>query len=279
MGSSARHLFNCMCVDERKMKERKESGISAPMKAGQRVALVTGGTGGIGQGICEVLNDLGYRVVVAYKNRAEEADQLVARLNQGVALRIDVSDESSIEGGIAKIKNSIGSLDVVVNNAGVLAGLVGPLGEISRAQWLTMLNVHVMGTVWMTVSALPLLRKSKAGRVINISSVHAISGGRSGLSTYTTAKASIIGFTKAASKELAPNITVNAIAPGFVDAGMTASFSEEQKAGAKRRIPMKRFACPREIGAAVGYLASIEAAYITGHVLVVSGGRMELDIV
>jgi NAD(P)-dependent dehydrogenase (short-subunit alcohol dehydrogenase family) len=278
MKSFVRPPLNFMYVSEGNMEAKTENKNNAISPTTERVALVTGATGGIGTAICEVLNSLGYLIVVGFKNRAEAASKLAKRLRHGVALQMDVSDEKSIEVGIAKIESSIGSLDVLVNNAGVLSGLVGPLNALSHAQWSDMLTVNVMGTIWTTVLALPMLHKSEAGRVINISSVHAISGGRPGLSAYTTAKASIIGFTKAASKELAPNITVNAIAPGFVEVGMTASLSEEQKARARKMIPMKRFAYGREVGTAVAFLASVDAAYITGHVLVVRGGRIDLDI-
>lgn len=249
--------------------------VDFPIK--RRVALVTGATGGVGVGICHELNNHGYYILVAYKSRKKEAHELASGLRHASVLMLDVAKERSIEAAIEEIKSHIGRLDVIVNNAAVLSGLTAPLHELTRSQWRTMLEVNVIGPAQLTSAALSLLCESPAGRVINISSAHGISGGRPGLASYATAKAALIGFTKAASKELAPNITVNAVAPGFVEVGMSETMSPELRNSAKKFIPMKRFARASEVGAAVAFLASESAAYITGQTLVVSGGRIDLD--
>lgn len=244
----------------------------------KRIALVTGATGGIGRGICQKFHDQKYFVFIGYKSRMNSAHDFAESIGCASALSLDVTDPKSIHKAMKEIEEKFGRLDVLVNNAGVLSGLVGPLEEITENHWRDMLDVHLMGAVRLTVATLPLLRKSQNPRIVNIASVHGISGGRPGLSSYATAKAALIGFTKAASRELAPKITVNAVSPGFVDAGMAKSMHSELRKRAKKLIPMHRFASAKEIGNAVSFLASENAGYITGHCLIVSGGRIDLDV-
>jgi 3-oxoacyl-[acyl-carrier protein] reductase len=243
-----------------------------------RVALVTGGAGGIGRAICEILSRRTYHVLIGYKSSENEAKKLSQKLKDAVALPIDVKDTMSIKSAVETINATIGRLDVLVNNAGTLIGSTGPIDHLSIDQWNEMLAIHVTGPAILSGAALPLLRKSNAGRIINIASVHGISGGRPGLAIYATAKAGLIGFTKAAAKELAPSITVNAVAPGFVEVGMTRTMDADLRARSEQLIPMGRFATAAEVGETVAFLASEEASYTTGQTFIVSGGRIDLDL-
>jgi 3-oxoacyl-[acyl-carrier protein] reductase len=246
--------------------------------ADRRVALVTGAAGALGRAICQELHEHNCFIIITYNTRRDEALRLGEQMRHSLVFHLDITNQKDVHEIMKQIGNEVGRLDILVNNAGVLSGSVGPLEELTESQWRNMLDVNVIGAVRVTAAALPLLRTSPAPRIINIASVHAISGGRPGLSIYTTAKAALIGFTKAASRELAPHITVNAVAPGFVGEGMTESLNAEIREAALKLIPMRRFARAREVGSAVAFLAAEDAAYITGHTLVVGGGRIDLDM-
>jgi 3-oxoacyl-[acyl-carrier protein] reductase len=184
-----------------------------------------------------------------------------------IPLQIDVSDSGSVAAGVADVLGRTGRIDVVVNNAGILRDRV----VWKHADWQAVLGVHLTGTFNMTRAVVPAMREQGYGRIINVTSYTGLHG-NVGQSNYAAAKAGIIGFTLTTAKELARfGITVNAISPN-AETDMVASIPEERRAELQAQIPIGRFSAPSEVGPAVGFLASEQAAYITGVVFPVDGG-------
>lgn len=239
-----------------------------------KTALVTGASRGIGKGVAEELARQGYMVYLTYVSRPEEAAKVVAGIEgsggKAKAFRLDVGDPEAVTAFFQdEIKEKV-ELAVLVNNAGITRdGLVVRMGD---EDWDAVLNVNLRGAFTCTREAAKLMTRRRHGRIINITS---ISGqmGNAGQLNYSAAKAGMIGLTKAAAKELGGrNITVNAIAPGFIETDMTAALPEEARKAYLGAIPLKRFGAVDDIAAAVAFLASDQAGYITGQVLAVNGG-------
>jgi len=236
--------------------------------------VVTGGSRGIGRAVCEAFADPDTLVLFNYNQAAAEADNtrdLVAGAGgQAIGLQMDVTDESQVKAFFQEVRERAGRIDVLVNNAGVTRD--GLLVRMKADHWDTVLDTNLKGAFNCTKLAAKTMMKQRYGRIINITSVVGAAG-NPGQANYVAAKAGIIGFTKAVARELASrNITANAVAPGFVETGMTKDLPEKTKDAMLVQIPLGRAAEAAEVAAAVAFLASDQAAYITGQVLHVNGG-------
>ncbi len=237
-------------------------------------ALVTGGSRGIGRAIAETLARDGFQIFLTYVSRPEEAESVVTAINkaggQARAFRLDVGNPSAITEFFAgEIRNKV-NLAVLVNNAGITKD--GFLVRMKDEDFDAVLNVNLRGAFVCTREAAKIMSKNRYGRIVNISSVVAQMG-NAGQINYASAKAGLLGLTKSCARELAArNITVNAVAPGFIETDMTSSLSDEVRAEYAQSIPLKRMGTAREVADAVAFLASDKASYITGQVLAVNGG-------
>ena len=238
-----------------------------------RVAFVTGASRGIGREIALTLCRAGYDIVVAspeIEKNEEVAEKIRACNAEAVTLNLDVTSPESVKEGFARILKDKTRIDVLVNNAGIARD--GLAVRMKREDWDRVLQINLHGAFFATQQVLPTMMKQRYGRIINIASVVGESG-NAGQANYVTSKAGLIGLTKALAQEMAAReITVNAIAPGFIDTDMTAVLTDELKEKLLAQVPLRRLGRPEEIAAAVRFLASDEAGYITGHVLNVNGG-------
>ncbi|PYE12445.1 3-oxoacyl-[acyl-carrier protein] reductase [Williamsia limnetica] len=234
-----------------------------------RTVLVTGAAQGIGKALADHFVGAAARVVVADRDAELLKQQWPDEGESVLRLELDVADAESVRVGIEQVVRTWGSIDVVVNNAGVARDAV--VWKMTDEQWDTVLAVHVTGTFNLTRAAVPHMRTAGFGRIINVTSYTGMHG-NIGQSNYAAAKGGIIGFTKSVAKETARfGITCNAISPNAATA-MVAAVPPEKLAEMTATVPMGRFADPSEMAAAVAFLASDEAAYITGVVLPVDGG-------
>ena len=238
-----------------------------------RTALVTGGSRGIGAAVAARLARDGFDVILTYVSKPDAAaavvDAIVAAGGKARAMALDTGDNAAVAAFFAEhVKDT--DLHVLVNNAGITRD--GLLVRMKDADFETVIRVNLIGAFTCLREAAKLMMKRRAGRIVNISSVVGQSG-NAGQANYAAAKAGLVGLTKSAALELASRgITVNAVAPGFVETDMTAVLPDAVKATFSDRIPVKRACAPEEIAAAVGYLVSDEAAYVTGQVLGINGG-------
>lgn len=243
-----------------------------------QVALITGSSRGIGAVIAGRLAAAGAAVAINYRTGADAADAVIDRIreNGGEALRVpgDVSDETAAEAIVKTTADRLGRLDILVNNAGVNRDRL--LMRMTASDWDEVLAVNLRGTFLPTRFAIPLMVRQRYGRIVNISSVVGLSG-NPGQANYAASKAGQIGLAKAVAREVASrNITVNAVAPGFIElgdsGGMAAELTDEQRQQILNRIPVGRFGAAADVAAAVLYLASPDAGYITGQTITVDGG-------
>jgi len=237
-------------------------------------AIVTGAGRGIGQAIAVRLASEGARV--ACVSRSEEnakrtADELnAARPDSAKAYAVDVADHAAVQKVGAQILEEFGKIGILVNNAGVTRDALAM--RMSIEDWDTVINTNLRGAFNFTQAMLRSMVKQRSGRIINISSVIGLIG-NAGQTNYAASKAGLIGLTKSLARELASrNITVNAVAPGFITTNMTAGLSDEIKNTIQSKIPLGKTGTPEDIANAVAFLASAEASYITGQVLCVDGG-------
>lgn len=237
-----------------------------------KIALVTGGSRGIGRAISLALAAHGARVVVNYASNEAAAADTVAQIGaeKATAIAGDVSDPTVAPRLVEDTIGAYGRIDILVNNAGVTADDL--ILRMSEEEWDRVLDTNLKGTFAVTKAAIRPMVRQRFGRIINVSSVAGIVG-NAGQANYSAAKAGIIGFTKAIAKEVASrNITANVVAPGFVDTEMTAQLTQAQRDEIMRMVAVGRTATPQDVAPAAVFLASDEAAYITGHVLTVDGG-------
>jgi 3-oxoacyl-[acyl-carrier protein] reductase len=238
-----------------------------------KVALVTGASQGIGRDTSLALAQAGAKVVAAARNEEKLAalvSEIRAANGEAVAVKMDVADAEQIKTGFKKVLEKFGRLDILVNNAAITRD--GLIVRMKQEDWDAVIRTNLTGAHLCIQQALQTMMRARAGRIINIASVVAEMGNL-GQANYVAAKAGLIGLTKAVAIEIASrNITVNAVAPGFIETPMTEVLSDKVKEDLKARIPLGRLGSARDVAAAIVFLASDEAGYITGHVLDVNGG-------
>ena len=242
--------------------------------AEKKVAVVTGASRGIGRAIALELGRRGNFVVVNYNGSAEKAEavkqEIEAAGGEACAMQCDVSDYGACEAFMKDVIKEYKRIDILVNNAGVTRD--GLLMQMKEEDFDTVVDTNLKGAFHTIRFVARQMLKQRSGRIINLSSVVGLRG-NGGQVNYSASKAGIIGLTKSAAKELASRgITVNAIAPGFIETEMTAVLPEETKAATLKEIPLQKFGKPEDVAQAAAFLASEEAAYITGQVLCVDGG-------
>jgi len=240
----------------------------------QRVVVVTGGSRGIGRAVCLALAGVGTHVYFNYScssSQALETEALVVEKGgRATAVGADVTAEDDVRRFFAAVIEESGRLDVLVNNAGITRDALVP--RMSARDWDDVLNVNLRGAFFCIKAASRQMLRQRAGRIINISSVVGLTG-NAGQANYAAAKAGLIGLTKSVAAEYASrNITVNAIAAGLINTDMTAPLPEAEKKAIIDRIPLGRIGEPEDVAAVAAFLASAEAAYITGQVIHVNGG-------
>ncbi|MDI6900433.1 MAG: 3-oxoacyl-[acyl-carrier-protein] reductase [Anaerosomatales bacterium] len=237
-------------------------------------ALVTGSSRGIGAAIARRLAADGAAVAVNYAGSEEAARAVVASIRDAggtaVALRADISDPADAAALVERSHAELGGLDILVNNAGITRD--GLLVRMSDEDWRSVIDTNLTGAFNTTRSAAKLMMKARTGSIVNIASVVGISG-NAGQANYAAAKAGLIGFTRTVARELASRgVRANAVAPGFIETDMTSALPEAARTAALDAIAMKRFGSTEDVASLVAFLASDEAAYITGQVVAVDGG-------
>ena len=239
----------------------------------ERVALVTGSSRGIGRATALALCRAGYGIVVAspeIEKNEEVAAEIRACSGSVKTLDLDLCSQESVKTGFAQVLKEKGRIDVLVNNAGVTRD--GLALRMKNDDWALVLQINLTGAFWCAQQVLPGMMKQRWGRIVNISSVVGRAGSP-GQANYASSKAGIIGLTKALAQEVGSrNITVNAVAPGYIDTDMTRGLPEELKQKMLAGVPLGRMGLPEDVAGAVKFLVSEEAAYITGAVIDVNGG-------
>jgi 3-oxoacyl-[acyl-carrier protein] reductase len=240
-----------------------------------RIALVTGASQGIGRACALTLAAQGATIAAAARNK-EKLDELVKEIaaagGKAEAFRLDVGEEEQIKATFKAIIAQLGKIDILVNNAGITRDQL--VLRMKRPDWDAVINTNLTSAYLCTQQAISSMLKQRWGRIINITSVFGQTG-QAGQANYASSKAGLIGLTMALAREVASrNITCNAVAPGFIETPMTAVLNDEFKQNAVKMIPLGRVGTPEDVAHAVAFLASEQAAYITGHVLNVNGGML-----
>ncbi len=241
----------------------------------QQVAVVTGSARGIGKAIAEKLAQSGYQIVICDINE-EQIQATVNEIEQSgakaIGVKVDVTNAEDVDQLFAKAMEAFGRVDVLVNNAGITKDTL--LIRMQESDWDAVMAVNLKGTFLCTRSAAKIMMKQRSGRIVNISSVVGVMG-NAGQCNYSASKGGVIAFTKSAAKELAARgITVNAVAPGFIETDMTRVLPEEVRENFVKVIPLKRPGTPEDVANVVAFLASEAANYITGQVINIDGGMV-----
>ena len=240
-----------------------------------KVALITGGTRGIGKAIAKKFAENGYALVINYVSENTDLEKLkkdINSRNEILFVRANVGDFNSCEELVKKAIEKFGKIDVLVNNAGITRDNL--IMRMKEEDFDKVINTNLKGTFNVTKNVVPYMMKKRSGKIVNISSVVGVSG-NAGQCNYAASKAGIIGFTKSIAKELASrNILANCVAPGFIDTDMTEVLSDTVKENINSQIPLKRMGSAEEIAKAVYFLAGEDNTYITGQVLNVDGGML-----
>ena len=240
-----------------------------------KVALITGGTRGIGKAIAKKFAENGYDLVINYVSENTDLEKLkkdISSNNEILFVRANVGDFNSCEELVKKAIEKFGKIDVLVNNAGITRDNL--IMRMKEEDFDKVINTNLKGTFNVTKNVVPYMMKKRSGKIVNISSVVGVSG-NAGQCNYAASKAGIIGFTKSIAKELASrNILANCIAPGFIDTDMTEVLSDTVKENINSQIPLKRMGSAEEIAKAVYFLAGEDNTYITGQVLNIDGGML-----
>jgi 3-oxoacyl-[acyl-carrier protein] reductase len=238
-----------------------------------KVAIVTGAGQGIGRAIADLLAERGADIVVADVNlevAESAAKEIGSKGRKALALKVNVSSGSDVKAMAEEVLRQWGRIDILVNNAGITRDAL--LLRMKDEDWDAVLSVNLKGTYHCIKAVLPVMTRQRHGRIVNIASIVGAIG-NAGQANYAASKAAVMGLTRTLAREYASRgVTVNAVAPGFIDTAMTASLGDEVKKGLMAQIPLARLGQPRDVAAAVGFLASEEAGYITGQVLHVNGG-------
>ncbi len=242
----------------------------------EKVAIVTGGSRGIGRGIALALADTGAIVVVNYKGNQAAADEVVATIEakegQALAIQADIALADDVDRLFKTVLERYGRLDILVNNAGITRDTL--LLRMKETDFDAVLDTNLRGAYLCSRAALRPMTKARTGRIINITSVVGLIG-NAGQANYSAAKAGLIGFTKAVAREMASRaITVNAIAPGYIETELTAGLGDQIRTAILENIPLGRLGTPEDIANTVCFLASDYAAYITGQTITVDGGMV-----
>jgi 3-oxoacyl-[acyl-carrier protein] reductase len=240
----------------------------------KKVALVTGASRGIGRAIAVDLARGGAYVLVNYSSSPEAAQETLNQIREagsdGEVIKFSVQDSQAVEDAFDGIKARHGKLDILVNNAGISRD--GLVLRMKDEEWLATLEVNLNGAFFCSRAAARLMLKAKKGRIVNISSVVGEMG-NAGQVPYVSSKAGLLGMTKALAKELASRgVTVNAVTPGFIETDMTSALDEKLRAEHMKAIPLSRYGKPEEVANLVSFLASEQAAYITGQIIGINGG-------
>jgi 3-oxoacyl-[acyl-carrier protein] reductase len=240
-----------------------------------RVAVVTGAAQGIGRAIAVTLAQVGADIVVADMDpgRAQESVDAIGKIGRRVMnVKVNVADWNDVKNMTDRVLKEWGKIDILVNNAGITRD--GLLVRMKEEDWSLVLQVNLNGTFHCTKAVMPSMTKQRYGRIVNIASIVGAMG-NVGQANYAASKAAVIGFTKTVAREYASRmVTVNAVAPGFIDTPMTQGLPAEVKETLQKQIPLGRLGQPMDVAEAVRFLASDEAGYITGQVLHVNGGML-----
>ncbi|MBP5199778.1 MAG: 3-oxoacyl-[acyl-carrier-protein] reductase [Schwartzia sp.] len=241
-----------------------------------KCALVTGASRGIGRAVALKLASEGAKVALNFAGNESAAEavrqEIEAAGGEAILVKADVANEAAVQDMVQKTADAFGRIDILVNNAGITRD--GLLARMKEEDWDAVLSTNLKGVFLTTKAAAKLMMKQRAGRIVNMASVVGVTG-NAGQANYSAAKAGVIGFTKTIAKELASRgITANAVAPGFIDTDMTSGLPDKAKEAALSGIPLGRMGTPEDIAAAVLFLVSDQASYITGQVLNVDGGMV-----
>ena len=238
------------------------------------VALITGASRGIGKVFAETMAKAGYDIAICYSGNESAAQETISLCKkygvQAMYVKADVSNADDVANMFSEVKSLLGPVDVLVNNAGITKD--GLLLRMTEEDFEKVVDINLKGAFLCTKAAIKDMLKAKKGSIINITSIVGVTG-NAGQANYSASKAGLIGFTKSVAKEYgSKGITVNAVAPGFIQTAMTDSLPEEVKNAYLKQIPLGRFGTPEDVASVVEFLASEKAAYVTGQVIEVTGG-------
>ena len=246
------------------------------MRLRDRVAIVTGGAGGIGEGICRAFAEEGANVAIGVNQNEEKGRALAASIEKtyghaALAIKADVSNAGEVNAMVSEVNARWGKIDILVNNAGIAT--VSRIEHMSEAEWDHVIQVNLKGHFLCSQAVIPFLKKQKHGKIINMGSLNAKNGGTITGGAYASSKGAIHSFTFALAKELAPyGICVNAVAPGPIDTEMISALPRDKVRAMVEHIPLKRMGSASEVAKTIVFLASADADYIIGEVIDINGG-------